>query len=117
MFSLESYRNRHALYKTDAALQAAHAAAPWILTWDDHEIENNYAGSIPEEGSSPPGDFAVRSANAIRAYYEHQPLRALLGARQKGAAALPDDRLGDASRSSTCSTRGSTGPTSPAVTG
>jgi alkaline phosphatase D len=81
VFSLESYRNRHALYKTDEALQAAHAAAPWILTWDDHEIENNYAGRIPEEGSSPPGDFAVRSANAIRAYYEHQPLRrsSLLG--------------------------------------
>lgn len=75
VFSLESYRNRHALYKTDAALQEAHAAAPWVLTWDDHEIENNYAGTIPEEGSSPPGDFAVRSQNAIRAYYEHQPVR------------------------------------------
>ena len=75
VFSLESYRNRHALYKTDTALQAAHAAAPWVLTWDDHEVENNYAGQIPEEDSSPPGDFAVRSANAIRAYYEHQPVR------------------------------------------
>jgi alkaline phosphatase D len=75
VFSLESYRNRHALYKSDAALQAAHAAAPWIVTWDDHEVENNYADGIPEAGSSPPGDFAVRRANAFRAYYEHMPLR------------------------------------------
>jgi alkaline phosphatase D len=78
VFSLESYRNRHALYKTDPALQAAHAAAPWIVTWDDHEVENNYADGIPESGSSPPGDFATRRANAFRAYYEHMPLRGSL---------------------------------------
>src|SRR5262249_33784006 len=49
VFSLESYRNRHALYKTDPNLQAAHAATPWILTWDDHEVENNYADDVREE--------------------------------------------------------------------
>ncbi len=76
VFSLDSYRNRHALYRFDADLQAAHAHAPWVVTWDDHEVENNYAGTIPEETTSPPGDFAVRRANAYQAYYEHMPLRA-----------------------------------------
>mgnify|MGYP002336029826 CR=1 FL=1 len=75
VFSLESYRNRHALYRTDVALQAAHARAPWLVVWDDHEVENNYAGDIPEEGTSPPGDFRARRANAYQAYYEHMPLR------------------------------------------
>lgn len=75
VFSLESYRNRHALYRTDPALQAAHAAAPWVVTWDDHEVENNYADGVPEEGSSPPGDWETRRANGYRAYYEHMPLR------------------------------------------
>jgi hypothetical protein len=47
LFTLEDYRNRYALYKADAALQAAHAAAPWLVTWDDHEVDNNYANLIP----------------------------------------------------------------------
>ena len=44
----ERYRQRHALYKTDPDLQAAHRACPWLVTWDDHEVENNYAGAHPE---------------------------------------------------------------------
>jgi len=73
--SLQSYRNRYALYRTDAALQKVHAQFPWIVTWDDHEVENNYAGAIPEETTSPPGDFLTRRSNAYKAYYEHMPLR------------------------------------------
>ncbi len=74
--SLESYRNRHALYKTDRNLQAAHAAFPWVLTWDDHEVENNYADAVPEETTSPATiPFLQRRANAYQAYYEHLPLR------------------------------------------
>lgn len=74
--TLESYRNRHALYKTDHNLQAAHAAAPWIVTWDDHEVENNYANLTREENATPAGeDFTQRRANAYQAYYEHMPLR------------------------------------------
>ncbi len=72
--SLEDYRNRYALYKSDPDLQAAHAAFPWIVTWDDHEVENNYANLIPEDEQSQQ-DFAQRRANAYRAYYEHMPLR------------------------------------------
>ena len=43
---LLGYRNRHALYRTDADLQAAHAAFPFVVTWDDHEVENNYAAGL-----------------------------------------------------------------------
>ncbi|MBD1927496.1 alkaline phosphatase [Trichocoleus sp. FACHB-90] len=80
--SLSDYRNRHALYKTDPNLQAAHAAFPWIVTWDDHEVENDYADLIPEDGQSPQA-FVNRRANAYKAYYEHMPLRA--AALPKGA--------------------------------
>jgi alkaline phosphatase D len=72
--NLESYRNRHALYKTDASLRAAHAAFPWIVTWDDHEVENNYADAISEDNIDPVA-FLLRRAAAYQAYYEHMPLR------------------------------------------
>ena len=71
---LEGYRNRYALYKSDKNLQAAHAAFPWIVTWDDHEVENNYA-NLHRDNLNPPGDFTLRRAAAYQAYYEHQPLR------------------------------------------
>jgi alkaline phosphatase D len=72
--TLAAYRNRHALYRTDPDLQAAHAAAPWVVTWDDHEVENNYADEVPEKGQSPAA-FVQRRAAAYQAYYEHMPLR------------------------------------------
>lgn len=72
--TLDEYRARYALYKTDADLQAAHAVVPWVVTWDDHEVENNYAGDVssPER---PREEFLLQRAAAYRAYYEHQPLR------------------------------------------
>lgn len=72
--TLEDYRNRHAQYRTDADLQAAHAAFPWVVTWDDHEVENNYADMIPEKGQSVE-EFVRRRVAAYQAYYEHMPLR------------------------------------------
>ncbi|MEE1939872.1 alkaline phosphatase D family protein [Streptomyces sp. TRM 70361] len=72
--TLEDYRLRYALYKTDPDLAAAHAAHPWIVTWDDHETENNYANGVPENGV-PPEEFLLRRAAAYRAYYENMPLR------------------------------------------
>ncbi|MEW2504197.1 alkaline phosphatase D family protein [Amycolatopsis sp. NPDC047767] len=72
--TLDDYRGRYALYKTDADLQAAHAAAPWIVTIDDHEVENNWAGDI-SENNDPVAQFLVRRANAFRAWWEHQPVR------------------------------------------
>ena len=74
IISLSDYRNRLAQYKSDEDLQAAHAAFPFIVTWDDHEVENNYADEIPESGQSPE-PFLQRRANAYQAYYEHMPLR------------------------------------------
>ncbi|MDP4302861.1 alkaline phosphatase D family protein [Leptothrix discophora] len=71
--TLDEYRARHATYKLDADLQAAHAAHPWLLCWDDHEVRNDYAG---ERGSDPDeaGRFlAIRQA-AYQAYFEHLPL-------------------------------------------
>ncbi len=78
IFSLSDYRVRHGQYKTDPDLQAAHAAFPWLVTLDDHEVENNWAGSISEEDNEPDQDPAVfleRRAAAFQAFYEFQPLR------------------------------------------
>ncbi|GAB3662099.1 alkaline phosphatase PhoD [Actinocorallia lasiicapitis] len=70
--SLADYRRRHAQYKSDPDLRAAHAAAPWAVIWDDHELEDNWAGKTP--GTGAPG-FSARKRNAMRAYYENMPLR------------------------------------------
>ena len=72
---LSDYRRRYAFYKKEKDLQAAHACCPWLVIWDDHEVQNDYAGS--QEGSSGPSvDFKKRRAAAYQAYYEHMPLRA-----------------------------------------
>ncbi|MFC5513053.1 alkaline phosphatase D family protein [Massilia jejuensis] len=71
-FTLAQYRARYAQYKSDPDLQAAHGAAPWIVTWDDHEVANDYAGDLDERLST---DFAARRAGAYQAFYEHMPLR------------------------------------------
>ncbi|WP_420709068.1 alkaline phosphatase D family protein, partial [Streptomyces sp. NRRL B-1140] len=73
--TLADYRLRYALYKSDPDLLAAHARHPFLVTWDDHETENNYAGDHDESGSTQE-QFLVRRAAAYRAYWEHQPLRA-----------------------------------------
>jgi alkaline phosphatase D len=74
--TLDDYRNRHAQYKTDEWLQAAHAHCPWLVTWDDHELDNNCAGDHSEEQDVSREDFLLRRAAAYQAYYEHMPLRA-----------------------------------------
>ncbi len=73
-YSLDEYRRRYAQYKMDADLQAAHAAVPWIVTSDDHEVDNNWAGDTDQDGT-PPDIFRLRRAVAMQAYYEHMPLR------------------------------------------
>jgi len=72
--TLDDYRIRHALYKSDPDLRAAHAACPWLLTWDDHEVQNDYANDRSENLDTPEW-FLERRAAAYRAYYEHMPLR------------------------------------------
>ena len=74
LITLDQYRTRYAQYKMDPHLQAAHAAFPWIVTWDDHDVSDNYAG--PHSRRNDPVDqFLLRRAAAYQAYYEHQPLR------------------------------------------
>ena len=74
--ALDDYRARYALYKLDPALQAAHAMAPWIVTWDDHEVANNYAAHIPQHPDrTTTAEFLRRRAAAYQAYYEAMPLR------------------------------------------
>jgi alkaline phosphatase D len=75
IITLADYRSRYALYRTDPALQAAHAAFPFIATFDDHEVDNNYAGDIPEDAQAPAA-FLQRRAAGYQAYYEHLPLGA-----------------------------------------
>ncbi len=82
-YGLDDYRIRHAQYKTDADLQGMHAVAPWIVTWDDHEVQNDYAN---DRSQYLDPDFLVRRAAAYQAFFEHMPLarRAL----PRGPAAL-----------------------------
>ncbi len=72
--SLAEYRIRHAQYRTDTDLQAVHAAFPWAVVFDDHEVENNWADGDSDPDSDP-AEFARRRADALQAYYEHMPLR------------------------------------------
>ena len=82
--TLTDYRNRYALYKSDADLQAAHAAFAWLVTWDDHEVSNDYANDRSQR-DDPRTAFLQRRAAAYQAYYEHMPLPAW--ARPLGADA------------------------------
>ena len=81
VISLDDYRSRYAQYKSEQDLQDMHAACPWLMTWDDHEVQNDYANlqagySTMADIFSNPKNFAQRRAVAYQAYYEHMPIRA-----------------------------------------
>ena len=80
---LATYRQRYSLYKRDRDLQAAHAAFPFICTWDDHEVENDYANAESENFEAKQ-TFLQRRMAAYQAYYEHLPLRPF--SRPQGAS-------------------------------
>jgi alkaline phosphatase D len=85
ILTLDDYRRRHAQYKTDPAAQAAHARAPWIVVWDDHETANDsWIGGAENHDPKTEGDWATRKANALKAYYEWMPIR------EVAAGALPE---------------------------
>lgn len=95
---LADYRDRYALYKSDENLQGMHAQCPWLLTWDDHEVINDYAAL---QAPGVKGDFAAQRAAAYQAFYENQPLRAsvltraldgLVGGSQQGVEMRLHDR-------------------------
>ncbi|MGE0329635.1 MAG: alkaline phosphatase [Ramlibacter sp.] len=73
--TLDDYRRRYALHRSDADLRAMHAACPWFVTWDDHEVQNDYAGLTTGNGGPGVADFGARRAAAYQAFYEHMPLR------------------------------------------
>ena len=73
--TVDDYRRRYALYKSDSALQAAHARCPWLVTWDDHEVDNNYAGLVGENDMESEEQMRARRAAGYQAWWEHQPVR------------------------------------------
>ncbi|WP_309091220.1 alkaline phosphatase D family protein [Phenylobacterium sp.] len=74
--SLADYRRRHAQYKSDGDLQAAHARAPWIVAWDDHETTNDsWMQGAENHQAESEGDWSARKAVALKAYYEWMPIR------------------------------------------
>ncbi|MEE4279453.1 MAG: alkaline phosphatase D family protein [Halieaceae bacterium] len=77
IYTLDDYRRRYAWYRSDADLQALHAAAPMISVWDDHEIANDAWREGAENHSEDEGDYEARKAAALRAYFEWMPLRPL----------------------------------------
>ncbi len=80
---LDGYRRRHAIYKSDPDLREAHRLAPWVVTWDDHEVENDYA-DLANLKALDPVVFARRRAAAYQAYFEHLPVRPSLWTRPDG---------------------------------
>lgn len=73
--SLADYRIRHSQYRADALLHGMHAQCPWFVTWDDHEVDNNYAADKSEQTDVSVEQLLIRRANAYQAYYEMMPLR------------------------------------------
>ena len=73
--SLDEYRTRYAQYRLDEELRETHRLFPWLVTWDDHEFDNNYADLVSEEEGISPEAFLARRMNAYQAYYEFMPLR------------------------------------------
>jgi alkaline phosphatase D len=73
--SLDDYRTRYSQYRLDQSLQETHRLFPWLVTWDDHEFDNNYANLVSEEQGVSPEEFLTRRMNAYQAYYEFMPLR------------------------------------------
>jgi alkaline phosphatase D len=72
--TLAAYRNRYAQYRLDPDLQRIHAEAPSLITWDDHEVQNDYASEWSQTFDDP-AQFLLRRAAAYKAFYEHMPLR------------------------------------------
>ncbi|MGH7719083.1 MAG: alkaline phosphatase D family protein [Gemmatimonadaceae bacterium] len=73
--TLDDYRRRYAQYKSDPLLREAHARCPWVVTWDDHEVDNNYAALVGENRMESEEQMHARRAAGYQAWWEHQPVR------------------------------------------
>jgi alkaline phosphatase D len=89
--TLPTYRNRYAQYRLDPDLQRLHAEAPALVTWDDHEVQDDYADKWSKNFDDP-DLFLMRRAAAYRAFYEHMPVRPILS-RPEGPAMRVYDRF------------------------
>jgi alkaline phosphatase D len=94
IYTLSDYRHRYAVYKSDPDLQAAHASAPFLMSFDDHEVDNNWAGGMSEE-ETPLELFQLRRAAAFQAWYEHMPVRRALMPRDPDILAYRRLAVGD----------------------
>jgi alkaline phosphatase D len=75
LMTLADYRLRYGQVKSDEHLRAAHVGRPWIVTWDDHDVGNNYAGLIANEPDITVDMMKARRAAAYQVWWEHQPVR------------------------------------------
>lgn len=89
--TLPTYRNRYAQYRLDPDLARLHAQVPALVTWDDHEVQNDYADQYSEYFQDP-AQFLLRRAAAYQAFYEHMPLRPILS-RPEGPRMRVYDRF------------------------
>ncbi len=77
LLTIEDYRKRYALYRTDEGLQSLHKKVPFITVWDDHEIANDtYKDGAQNHNNDTEGDFQTRKMAALKAYFEWLPIRA-----------------------------------------
>ncbi|MCC2601272.1 alkaline phosphatase D family protein [Sphingopyxis yananensis] len=86
IYSIDDYRRRYAQYKSDPHLMAAHAACAFAATFDDHEVDNNWASDFDQDGTDPK-IFALRRFAALQAWYEHMPVRKAQFPKQGGLVA------------------------------
>jgi alkaline phosphatase D len=96
-YTLDDYRHRYAAYKSDPDLQLAHAVSPFLSSFDDHEVENNWAADVSEQVDPPipPELFLLRRAAAFQAWYEHMPVRKALLPRGPDILAYRRFQIGD----------------------
>ena len=93
--TLDDYRRRHAQYKTDPDLQAAHAATPFVMSFDDHEVADNWSATYSRSSGADPAVFVARRNAALQAWYEHLPLRAAQKPTPAGVAMHRSLAFGD----------------------
>src|SRR4051794_3547311 len=98
--TLAEYREKYRFYQLDKNLQNLHAAYPFVVIWDDHEVEDNYAGSQPDSASKDPANqennnkyprrvpFGARRKNGYRAFFEAMPRLTPKGNRLYGSLKL-----------------------------
>ncbi|WP_230177514.1 alkaline phosphatase [Aquabacterium sp. CECT 9606] len=73
-FTLAHYRQHHAAYRQEADLRACHAAHPWLMVWDDHDVLNDYAGLTEPDDDLKQAQFVKLRTAAYQAYFEHMPI-------------------------------------------